>query len=196
MSPIKLHVVREFTVPGGSVDYVLASVKAGRVLDFVGVELQGLDTTGTVWPERQRFLASCGIQVDSRDSDSSKSFGINWKMNAKTILIQLHHKLKTFECLHKYLVLVIQDHLSEYMCSEFAFGHVGKAVAKDRMHIHAYSLLANRDQGYQLELTGQTSTDSKGIEQCLGLNSDGNVALDDIVHSLESKLSQRTRMKA
>ena len=42
-------------VPGGNIDYCLASVHLGKVVDFVGVELQTVDTTGTIWPERQRF---------------------------------------------------------------------------------------------------------------------------------------------
>lgn len=57
----ELHMVSEITVPGGSIDYVLASVRNGKVRDFVGIELQTLDTTGTVWPERQRFLAGKGF---------------------------------------------------------------------------------------------------------------------------------------
>ena len=46
----ELHIVSEVAVPGGSVDYVLVSVRDGRVKDFAGIELQTLDTTGTVWP--------------------------------------------------------------------------------------------------------------------------------------------------
>ena len=49
-------IVAELAVPGGSIDYCLVSVRDGKPRDFVGIELQTLDTTGTVWPERQRFL--------------------------------------------------------------------------------------------------------------------------------------------
>jgi len=52
----ELHIVPEVSVPGGSVDYFLVSAKKGKVKDFAGIELQTLDTTGTVWPERQRLL--------------------------------------------------------------------------------------------------------------------------------------------
>lgn len=52
----QLHIVPEVTIPGGSVDYFLVSAKKNKVKDFVGIELQTLDTTGTVWPARQRFL--------------------------------------------------------------------------------------------------------------------------------------------
>lgn len=54
----ELHIVSEVSMPGGSVDYFLVSAKDGKVEDFVGIELQTIDTTGTVWPERQRFFMS------------------------------------------------------------------------------------------------------------------------------------------
>src|SRR5262249_39463779 len=105
------HLVSELDVPGGSVDYCLASVRQKKVLDFVGIELQTLDSTGTVWPERQRFLHSKNIKVKKEDRTSTKPFGMNWKMTAKTALVQMHHKIKTFEHLSKKLVLVLQNHL-------------------------------------------------------------------------------------
>lgn len=52
----EFHVVSEVGVPGGSVDYFLVSAKSEKVKDFVGIEFQTLDTTGTVYPERQRLL--------------------------------------------------------------------------------------------------------------------------------------------
>ena len=90
-----LHIVPEVSVPGGSVDYFLVSARNGEVGDFVGIELQTLDTTGTVWPARQRFLRRVGLEI-GEDSPSYKTYGMNWKMTAKTILIQLHHKIQTF----------------------------------------------------------------------------------------------------
>ncbi len=109
----ELHIVQEVPIPGGSVDYFLVSTKARKVKDFVGLELQTLDTTGTVWPERQRFLREQGLEVDTNVANSTKNFGMNWKMTAKTTLMQLHHEAQTFEHLNKHLVLVIQDHFLE-----------------------------------------------------------------------------------
>lgn len=60
----ELHIVSEVSVPGGSVDYFLVSAREGCVRDFVGIELQTLDTTGTVWPERQRLLVELGVPRD------------------------------------------------------------------------------------------------------------------------------------
>lgn len=35
----ELHIVPEMSVPGGSIDYVLASLRVGKVRDFVAIEL-------------------------------------------------------------------------------------------------------------------------------------------------------------
>lgn len=189
----ELHVVPEISVPGGSVDYCVASVRKGRVVDFVGVELQTLDTTGTVWPARQRFLRSVGVPVDDADADSRKSFGMNWKMTAKTILVQLHHKLETFEDLGKHLVLVVQDELLEYMNSNFSMGHFNDARQADPMHFHAYELEQVAD-GHSLSLRYRRSTDIAGVAAALGLQAEARMDHDELAKRIEAKLSDSTRL--
>ena len=63
----ELHVVQEVAIPGGSIDFFLVSTRNDKVVDFVAIELQTLDTTGTVWPLRQRFLFDKGLadEVDA-----------------------------------------------------------------------------------------------------------------------------------
>jgi len=190
----ELHMVPEVSVPGGSVDYILASIRNGKARDFVGIELQTLDTTGTVWPERQRFLASKGFNdVAKADVENPKSYGMNWKMTAKTILVQLHHKIQTFEGVNKHLVLVVQDRLLDYMAKEFSFGHLNPARTSDPMHFHAYGLTtAPKNEGHKLELIKRLSTDTDGIAKCLGLQSEAKVDLDVILRSIEQKITART----
>jgi Restriction endonuclease NotI len=171
----ELHVISEVSIPGGSIDYILVSAKDNKVKDFVGIELQTLDTTGTVWPERQRFLKSLNIDVADSDSDSAKPYGMNWKMTAKTILVQLHHKIETFEHLSKHLVLVVQDCLLDYMQKEFSFSHISKtAKIGDSMHFHSYQL-KEKDNGFHLSLHERMSTDSEGISKCMGLQAEANM---------------------
>lgn len=185
----ELHVVSEIDIPGGNVDYFLVSVNGGVVRDFVGIELQTMDTTGTVFPERQRFLQSQGIAVKKEDAESDKPFGMNWKHTAKTILVQLHHKLTTFEHLSKHLVLVVQDHLMDYMRSEFSFDHVStEAKIGHSMHFHSYTL----NTELKLNLTSRFSTDTAGMELCLGLQSEARVELEKIVEKLQAKISAQT----
>lgn len=190
----EIHAVAEVSIPGGSLDYVLVSAREGRVKDFVGIEIQTLDTTGTVWPERQRFLHSVGIRVPRKDRESKSSFGMNWKMTAKTILVQLHHKIQTFEFLNKKLVLAIQDRLLFYMEKEFSFGHLNNpALIGDSMHFHAYEL-ANQEEKYSINLRSRKSTNTEGIATALGLRTEARVELSAIVSVLEGKINPSTRL--
>lgn len=190
----ELHVVPEMSVPGGSVDYFLVSARGGRVRDFAGIELQTLDTTGTVWPARQRFLFEKGVR-SQRGGNVNKSYGMNWKMTAKTTLVQLHHKTSTFEQLGKHLVLAVQECLMDYMRREFRFDHVGQARLGDPFHFHAYSLRQSHNGAYSIELASRHGTDSGGIATCLGLQADANVELSEIVASLEAKISSETLLQ-
>ncbi|HEU4597058.1 MAG TPA: hypothetical protein VFS10_18140 [Pyrinomonadaceae bacterium] len=191
----ELHRLGEISIPGGSVDYMLISAKVNggnrKVVDFVGIELQTLDTTGTVWPERERFLNSVGVPVNPDDVKNTNSYGMNWKMTAKTILMQLHHKVKTFEHMGKHFVLVMQNHLLDYMEREFDFSCIRPATVGDSMHFHAYSLNKAADH-YYLQLDSRKSTDSAGIAACLGQKADPKVELTEMIKTLESGLSGDT----
>jgi len=189
----ELHIVPEVSLPGGSVDYFLVSVRKGKVKDFVGIELQTLDTTGTVWPERQRLIRELGILRNDEGENSTKSYGMNWKMTAKTILVQLHHKIQSFEHVNKKLVLVVQDKLLSYMSREFSFGHLHKPpLAGDSTHIHAYALEREKDQSFKLSLVSRLSTHVEGIATCLGLQAEARVELDIIIKALQEKISPLT----
>ena len=189
----ELHIVAEVSIPGGSVDYFLVSAKNGRVRDFVGIELQTLDTTGTVWPERQRLLKELGVRRSDRAENSGKPFGMNWKMTAKTILVQMHHKIQTFEHVNKKLVLVTQDRLLAYMTKEFNFGHLNNPPSVgDSMHLHAYRVSAQPDNSYRLNLQSRLSTDVEGIARCLGLQAEARVELEEIIKALQARISPST----
>jgi hypothetical protein len=180
-------------VPGGSVDYFLVSVRDGKVRDFVGIEIQTLDTTGTVWPERQRFLSEIGIPRPDDAENSDKPYGMNWKMTAKTILVQLHHKIHTFEHVNKKLVLVVQDKLLEYMAKEFNFAHLANpAVLEDSMHFHAYRVARQQDGSFELIMQSRLSTNANGIATCLGLQAEARMELEQISKALQAKTSPAT----
>jgi len=187
----ELHLVPEVRVPGGHVDFFLVSVHRGKVSDFVGIELQSLDTTGSLWEERQKLLVELDV-LPKKTMIKKQNFGINWKMTAKTILVQLHHKILTFEHLNKNLVLVLQDKLLEYMEKEFNFSSFDNpAKLGDSMHIHAYTLNEYHDNT-KLELSKRISTDSTGLSEALGLRAEAQIELDVIIRILESKICSET----
>jgi len=188
-----MHVVSEMGIPGGSVDYFLVSANDKKVVDFVGIELQTLDTTGTVWPERQRLLTDLGILEEAEKEYGKKTYGMNWKMTAKTILVQLHHKIGTFEHLDKHLVLVLQDHLLGYMKNEFAFSNISSTPKiGDPMHFHSYNLAIGDDKNYHIRLKERLSTDSVGLAKAMGLRAEARMELDLMFKLLERKISDST----
>lgn len=189
----ELFLIPEVKIPGGNVDYFLVSAKNEKVKDFIGIELQTMDTTGTVWPERQRFLHERGISVDTNDLNNQRPFRMNWKMTLKTILIQMHHKSETFEHLNKHLVLIIQNPLYEHMKSDFDFREIDGVRIGDPVHIHAYDFTEANNR-LCLSLKTRVSTDSAGIAKCLGLNAERKVELQDIVEILEQKLTEDHRL--
>lgn len=190
----ELHILPEIKIPGGNVDYFLVSTSSERkVKDFVGIELQTLDTTGTVWPERQRFLQENGIKTNSLDTESRKPFGMNWKMTAKTILVQIHHKIDTFENLNKHLVLVSQNCLLDYIKNEFTFSNVSETPKiGDSMHFHSYTISLDKKKLYKLKLDKRYSTDSIGISTLLGLKAEANIKLEEVIKILELKINDTT----
>lgn len=187
----EFHLLPEVEVPGGMVDFVFASVQGGKIRDFVGIELQTLDTTGTIWPERQRLLDAHGIKVDQRDVRSKSPFGMNWKMSAKTILVQLHHKVEVFDGWKSRLVLVVQDSLLEYIQREFSLTHVANpARVGDVMHFHGYNLNADGD----IRLSVRLSTDVDGVAAALGRSGSTPPSFQEICERLERRLSPATAL--
>ena len=65
----------------GNVDMVVADISEadGSITDFVSVELQAVDTTGSYEPAYQGVL-------NSRDEVTLKSYGINWKNVRKRLV--------------------------------------------------------------------------------------------------------------
>jgi hypothetical protein len=187
----EFHLLPEVEVPGGMVDFVFASVRNKKIRDFVGIELQTLDTTGTIWPERQRLLDAHGIKVDKRDLASTSPFGMNWKMSAKTILVQLHHKVAVFDGWKSRLVLVVQDSFLEYIQREFTLAHVANpARSGDVMHLHGYSL----EPDGRLRLAVRLSTDVDGVAAALGRPATATPSFQEICDRLERRLSPSTAL--
>ena len=113
---------------------------------------------------------------------------------AKTILVQLHHKVQTFEGIGRHLVLVTQSELLDYLRANFAFDHVAQARAGDAMQFHAYCF-EQRNGAYTVGLESRLSTDADGVGTCLGLKAEPRIEAERIVAQLERKLSTATLLR-
>jgi len=60
------------------------------------------------------------------------------------------------------------------------------------MHIHSYELDQAGDGSFRLNLESRFSTDTNGIAECLGLQADPRVELEEIITFLESKITKDT----
>lgn len=188
----ELHIVPEIQIPGGNVDYFLVSAKDGEPTDFVGIEFQGLDTTGSMWPSRQEFLREQGFKASAGD-EAGTNAGVNWKMTAKTILVQLHHKIETFEAMSRKLVLVLQSDLMDYMIREFSFGHLASpAQAADSAYFHAYTL---GEKDSSLKIASVRSTNRAGIATALNLGASAEMKPEELVRKIRQKMGPQTRWK-
>ena len=65
-------------VPAAKVDYLAVSILRDAGRDFGGVELQMLDSTGTVRLKRQRLFNVLGIPRVGEGERLKRSFGMNW----------------------------------------------------------------------------------------------------------------------
>lgn len=189
----ELYLVPEVQIPSGNVDFFLVSVKKEKIVDFVGIELQTMDTTGTIWSERLKTYKELSLLEDSIEIPK-KNFGMNWKMTAKTILVQMHHKIETFESLNKHLVLVVQEPLLSYMEKEFNFSPFTKAKSEDSLHIHSYDLNEGEIK-YRLSFNKTISTDANGMAVAIGYQSENNLELDKILAILYPKLTELTKLQ-
>jgi len=146
---------------------------------------------------KQQCRYSCKRCFKVRKSQANVSIGTctvryGTEMTAKTILVQLHHKIDTFEAINKHLVLVVQDHLLDYMKREFAFGHVNsQALIGDSMHFHSYKLKKD-GVDYKLVFDSHCSTDSSGISALLGLKAEANIGFEEIAKIIEARISDKT----
>lgn len=186
----QLHVVPEISVPGGSIDFFVASVNRGEIEDYLALEIQSLDTTGSVWPARQRFIRE-QLGLDAQ-SEKDTGYGMNWKMTAKTILIQMHHKAETLELLNRKLVLVMQDVFFAYIAQEFSTSALRNAEEGDSVQLHAYALNQENAGDLSLQLAARYSTNSIGIETMLGLRQDPHIPEEQLLAALRARLSDKT----
>ncbi len=192
----QLHVVPEIAVPGGNVDYFVASTGRDGVKDYVAVEIQTLDTTGTVWPSRQQFIGGIlGMPVEGPSPENGRSYGMNWKMTAKTVLVQIHHKLETLELLNKKMVLVLQDVFYEYLIREFSAANLREADSGDAAHFHVYSVGKAGNGAFSIELAVRQSTTTIGIEQMLGLRRSAHIPEEDLLARIQAKISDVTLLQ-
>lgn len=175
------YIVPEIKTTGGNIDYFLVTKENEKIVNYFGIEIQSLDTTssGEIWLAREDFLSGKFMR--------NYKYGINWKMSAKTILIQMHHKGEFFEQLNKKLILVMQRGFFDYLSQEFSVSKLRDANEEDSIHFHIYDCKLTNNQ-YILELNSRKSTNIKGIEEMLNLGHRSKISQEKVLEKIRQKL--------
>lgn len=182
----ELYLVPEIKTAVGSIDYVLAVIRDGSVQDFVGIELQTLDTVGTIWDERQNMLADYDL-ADHVEHNGRRA-GVNWRMTAKTILAQMIQKCQLFARMGRKMVLVCQSPLLSYMQKNFDFSGVHAQSASDVFNINAYDYVSD-GAGMKISLACQLGSDLEGVEHIMGFDVRGDSALEMVNERIVDRLA-------
>lgn len=162
----------EVPVLGTSIDYVAGKRDSeGNVLDFAGVEIQALDTTGSVWEYREAYFDDGEEMVDV-----DKTYGINWAMSlTKTMMQQAFKKGQVFRDWGENLIFLVQDVSLEYIRDNYDSSGLRDVREEDPVHFYSYSLNYDYETGnYEWEIDEKVSADIEGVTSMMVAPPDEN----------------------
>ena len=150
----------EVPLLGTSIDYIAGKRdSSGEVLDFAGVEIQALDTTGSVWPYREAYFAG----EDMAEADGT--YGMNWAMSlTKTMMQQAFKKGQVFRDWGENLIFLIQDVSLDYIRDNYDVSGLRSLDDSDPVHFYAYSLNYDYEsEQYKWEIDEKVSSTIEGV---------------------------------
>lgn len=187
--PLKGTFFRTDEVPlvGTSIDHILGKKQGNEIIDFCGVEIQTLDTTGSVWQAVLDFKAG--------KMKGTYNYGMNWAMTyVKTMLQQAYMKGTLFDKWNKKLVYVIQDVGMEFLRETHDISGFHKKRMEDPVHFHIYSLKYNpKTKKYDLELREEMSSTVEGIGRIMLPSLEKQLpTIDQFKQTLKNRLTKNS----
>jgi len=128
----------------GNVDWFIVQSKKKSIEDFIGVEIQAIDITGSVQPALERFRS----KLPPAGGDK---FGINYKNVSKRMLPQLLEKGRCFKSWSKKLAVIVQDQLFEDLKKRLGLKSIPLEAADIAFFVWAFN--TSSDTQYTLELS-------------------------------------------
>jgi hypothetical protein len=154
----------EVPLLGTSIDYVAGKRNSSNeVIDFAGVEIQALDTTGSIWPYRQAYFR------DDDMEDVDHSYGMNWAMSlTKTMMQQAFKKGRAFDEWDENLIFLVQDVSLDYIRANTNASALRQINEADPVHFYSYSLDHEYESsGYKWNIDERVSTTIEGVTQMM-----------------------------
>ena len=108
-------VAKEVQMQGfGNVDFVVTEMQDGLVKDFISVEAQTVDITGS-------YRIAYSAWLENADLEKSPSFGLNWDNVYKRYVTQLIRKGFYHHHWDTKIVALMQDEVFKYIHGKFPF---------------------------------------------------------------------------
>lgn len=173
-------VVPEITIRDfGNVDFTIAGLDAeGHVTDFVGIEFQTNDTTGSAWQAREDFFAG--------QLQASYPYGLNWKMTTKLVLIQTLNKAAVFSKWGKKYVWAMQDTLLDRIKTYADMSEFHTEADEDEVLFYAYEVFRGPVR-YEMRLVERIGSDLEGVAKA---NAPRTEIAEDILETFEAVLER------
>lgn len=164
--------VPEVSLFGTSIDFVVGERdESNNVLDFAGVEIQALDTTGSVWEHKQAY------ENDEDMTDVDKSYGMNWAMSiTKTMMQQAFKKGQAFNEWGEHIIFLIQDVSLDYLRRNANTSQLVEATKEHPVHFYSYSFEYNYEtESYEWKIDEKLSSDLEGVSQMMDSDEDEKI---------------------
>ncbi len=160
--PAAPQIAREVKMEGfGNVDFVIAEEVDGEVKQFLSVELQAIDITGTVRPAYEALIAGQALE-------EKISSGLNWDNVYKRYITQLIRKGYFHHHWNTRIVAVIQDQVYKYIKNKYKF-MAQKDVSDPTVNVifMAYRFIGTPEEGYSLELASVEGASHAALQQAV-----------------------------
>ncbi|WP_372380139.1 NotI family restriction endonuclease [Komagataeibacter oboediens] len=138
--PHNPQIAREVKMEGfGNVDFVIADVKKdNKIEQFLSVELQAIDITGSVFPAYQALRSS-------EDLEKKPTYGFNWDNVYKRYITQLIRKGYFHHHWKSKIVAVIPEQVYQYILGRAGFMRTNEVKKDPQVNIIFMTYRLERD---------------------------------------------------
>jgi len=177
--------VPEVALFGASIDFVAGKQNSSEeIIDFAGIEIQAIDTTGSVWEHKKAY--ENGEDMEEVD----KNYGMNWKMSLpKTMMQQAFQKGQAFDEWGENIIFLIQDVSLDYLHRTVNTSRLEEAKKENPVHFYTYSFDYNYEtKKYEWEIDQKLSADLEGVSQMMDSDEDETIPTkDDFKSDIKNK---------
>lgn len=159
--PAEPRLAHEVQMKGfGNVDFVIAELfDKGGIKNFVSVELQAVDLTGSVYPAYDAL-------INNRDLSSRPRYGINWANVRKRYVEQLVKKGIYHHHWQSRMISVIQSPFFDYLCTNLRFDQLDSKSPSSNIVFMVYDFDLDTSNGtpkHTLELRNVVGTSHSSL---------------------------------